>query len=175
MPINVSFSKFNKPPFKAFTAYPIIAIKGNKAILSVPANKGHFEEAVELSNPDFTFCFGIRMDEVAKICHKCEGIATLYPDEEANPLFSQKSSHAYRSSQCTYTKVLANIKEALDKQYALTQDANVSESANALYQQLYDHDMCMFTTAGFEIVRSPETNKHNVEFKEKTEQTHFFD
>lgn len=92
MPINVSFSKVNKPPFEAFTAYPIIAIEGNKAILSVPANKGHFEMAVELSNPDFTFCFGIRMDEVAKICPKCAGIATLYPEEEANSLFNQKSS-----------------------------------------------------------------------------------
>lgn len=78
------------------------------------------------------------------------------------------------TKQCTCTKVLANIEEELNKQYALTQDTNVSESANTLYQQLYAHAMSLFTAVGFEVVRSPKTNKHTVKFKEELDKTHFF-
>lgn len=79
------------------------------------------------------------------------------------------------TKQCTCTKIFENIADELDKQYALTQDLNVSESANELYHQLYDHAMSLFIAVGFEVVRSPETNKHTVKFKEDSEKTRVFD
>lgn len=93
MPINIAFSTGNSQYLEPFVAYPIVDIKNGRAILSVPDNKGDHKTEVELSDPDFTFCFGIRMDDILKVCHECKGIPNLYSDGEFNPLFSHRASY----------------------------------------------------------------------------------
>ena len=69
-----------------------------------------------------------------------------------------------KSSQCKCTKVLANIAEELDKQYALTKDTNASREALQFYKQLYDNTTNVFTTVGFTIKCDKATGKHTVSY-----------
>lgn len=67
-------------------------------------------------------------------------------------------------SQCKCTKVLANIAEELDKQYALTKDTNASREALQFYKQLYDNTTNVFTTVGFTIKFDKDTGKHTAAY-----------
>lgn len=65
-------------------------------------------------------------------------------------------------SRCECTKILINIAEELDKQYALTKDTRASREALQFYEQLYDNTANVFTTVGFTIKREETTGKHTV-------------
>ena len=67
-------------------------------------------------------------------------------------------------SQCKCTKVLTNIAEELDKQYALTKDTGASREALLFYKQLYNNTTNVFTTVGFTIKCDAATGKHTVAY-----------
>lgn len=77
-------------------------------------------------------------------------------------------------TQCNCTKIFANIAEELDEQFELTMESNISGEALALYQQIYDNSIRLFTRVGFAVVRNKVTNKHTVGFVAEGDKTSVF-
>lgn len=72
--------------------------------------------------------------------------------------------HSTETKQCNCTKMYENIAKELDEQFELTMESNISGEALALYQQIYDNSIRLFTRVGFAAVRNKVTNKHTVGF-----------